>query len=156
MTIDEDYVFQIIHYIVQDTGDDIREMSAAQLYSRMRQAAELMELEDFPKRNPSATSVVTHPPHIAEAMSERLYVEIRQSLQPGHPILYTFLQPEQEPVRIPAQYAGLLGLVAGAEYDPRDVLARLLDLDLRAAVSVQDLIRAFGVRKKGRARERLE
>lgn len=152
MTIDEDYVFQIIHYIVQDTGDDIREMSAAQLYSRMRQAASLMELEDFQRRYPSAMSVVTHLPHIADAMSERLYVEIRQSRQPGHPMLYTFLRPEQEPVRIPAQFAGLLGLVAGVEYDPRGVLEKMLDLDPKAAVSVEDLIRAFGVRKKGRAR----
>ena len=53
---------------------------------------------------------------------------------------------------IPAQYAGLLDLVVGAEYDPRDVLEKVLELDPKAAVSVQDLIRAFGLRKKGRAR----
>jgi len=152
MTIDEDYVYQIIHYMVQDEGDELRELSASQLYTRMRQAAEAMELENFQRRYPSAMSVATHLPHIAEAMSERLYVEIRQSHKPGHPMLYTFLQSDREPVRFPSPYADTLGLIAGAEYDPREVLERVLELDPEAAVSEDDLIRAFGVRKKGRAR----
>jgi hypothetical protein len=41
---------------------------------------------------------------------------------------------------------------AGAEYSPEEALERVLRLDPKAAVSQEDLIRAFGVRKKGRAR----
>jgi hypothetical protein len=155
MTIDEDYVFQIIHYIVQDEGGELRELSAAQLYSRMRHAAEFMELEDFQRRYPSAMSVATHVPHIAEAMAARLYVDICQSRKPGHPMLYTFLRSDQEPVRFPSPYAETLGLVPGTEYGPEEVLEKVLKLDPKAAVSKEDLIRAFGVRKKGRARANL-
>ena len=152
MTIDEDYVFQIIHYIVDDEGGELRELSAAQLYSRMRQATEFMELEDFQRRYPSAMSVATHIPHIAEAMSARLYVDICQSRKPGHPMLYTFLRSDQEPVRFPSPFAETLGLVPGVEYGPDEALERVLKLDPKAAVSNEDLIRAFGVRKKGKAR----
>jgi hypothetical protein len=67
-------------------------------------------------------------------------------------MLYTFLRSDQEPVRFPSPYAETLDLIAGAEYSPDEALERVLKLDPKAAVSKEDLIRAFGVRKKGRAR----
>jgi hypothetical protein len=67
-------------------------------------------------------------------------------------MLYTFLRSDQEPVRFPSPYAETLGLIAGAEYDPEEVLEKIMKLETKAAVSKEDLIRAFGVWKKGRAR----
>jgi hypothetical protein len=65
---------------------------------------------------------------------------------------YTFLRSDQEPVRFPSPYAETLDLVAGAEYDPGEVLEKITEFDTKAAVSKEDLIKAWGVRRKGRAR----
>lgn len=153
MTIDEDYVFQTINNLVMDQGEELRELTSAQLYQRLRQTASLMDFEDFGRAYPTMMSMAHHIPHIAEAMAERLYVKIEKIPRPGHPTRYTFLRPEQEPVVLPEMIASWLGLEAGVEYDPQNVLNWILEREPQATITVYDLIAAFGVRKKDRAGE---
>jgi hypothetical protein len=157
MTVDEDPLYQVASHIAFGGGGEqggLRNLPAQPFYKRMKYAALDMEMTDFKDAYPSALSLARRLPHIAEAMSERLYVGIRTiGTGTNAKKLYTILRPEQEPVRLPAAYAKLLGLDPEEEHDPQEVLNRIraLNLDPGAEVTVWGLIRAFGVgRGKGR------
>ena len=148
MTVEEDPIYQIISYIVFDMDEGLRELSLQQLYTRMKQAAMTMEMSDFGDKwgkYPTAQSVAQRLPHIQEAMSERLYVDIRtRGTGTNSRKFYTFLRMDQWPVKLPAPAAKLLNLDPTEEYDPQLVLDRM---GPEAKVTKEALIKAFGVRR---------
>jgi len=152
MTVEDDPVFLIIHYLVYNMDQPIWGQTAQELYLKMLQAAEAMGMEDFGGkygRYRSYRAVARHLPHIEDAMAGHLYVDVRSQNETK---FYTFLRLDQWPVRVPEPYARLLALDPKEECDPQHVLREIVRLGPIGDLSVDDLITAWGVKRKGRSR----
>jgi hypothetical protein len=148
MTVEDDPVFLIIHYLVYNMDEPIWGQTAQELYLKMLRAAEAMGMEDFGGkfgRYRSYRAVARHLPHIEDAMAGHLYVDVRSQNETK---FYTFLRLDQWPVRVPEPYARLLELDPKEEYDPQHVLREIARLGPIGDLSVDDLIAAWGVKRR--------
>lgn len=154
MTVEDDPVFLVIHYLVYNMDEPIWDVTAQDLYLKMLRAAEDMGMNDFGGkwgRYRSFRAVARHLPHIEDAMAEHLYVGIRSGGR-GDQKFYTFRRLEEWPVKVPPPYAKLLDLDPGEEHDPQAVVREIIRVAPGATVTADDLIKAWGVKSKGRSR----
>jgi hypothetical protein len=87
-SLEDDYLYIVLKEIVLEGSEPIIDVPAAELYSLLRDQAELMELKDWEKRYKSPVSLGNRLAHIKEELNEAMEFTVR--VGSGNKRYYTF------------------------------------------------------------------